>query len=59
MSPVTEEDVRRIREKYGDLLDEIEEEREPLSGEQCLDLLPSEAPRSGNIFTSGNSSATA
>jgi hypothetical protein len=53
MSPVTEEDVRRIREKYGDLLDKIEEEREPLSGKQCLDLLPPEAPRSGSIFTSG------
>jgi hypothetical protein len=53
MSPVTEEDVRRIREKYGDLLEKIEEERKPLSGRQCLDLLPPEAPRSGSVFTSG------
>jgi hypothetical protein len=53
MSPVTKEDERRVREKYGDLLDKIEEEREPLNKEQCLALLPPEAPRSGSIFTSG------
>jgi hypothetical protein len=53
MPQVTEEDERRIREKYGDLLDKIEEERKPLSGKQCLDLLPPEAPRSDSIFTSG------
>jgi hypothetical protein len=53
MSQVTAEDERRIREKYGDLLDDIEAEREPLTGEQCLALLPPEAPRSGSIFTSG------
>jgi hypothetical protein len=53
MSQVTAEDERKIREKYGDLLDNIEAEREPLTGEQCLALLPPEAPRSGSIFTSG------
>jgi hypothetical protein len=31
MTQATEEDARRIREKYGDLLDETEEEEEPLS----------------------------
>jgi hypothetical protein len=53
MSQVTGEDARRIREKYGDLLDKIEGEREPLSGQQCLDMLPPGAPRSSSIFTTG------
>ena len=48
-----EDELRRIKEKYGDLLDDTEEKTVILTGEQCLALLPADAPISHSIFEAG------
>lgn len=53
MSLVTPEDERRIYEKYGDMLKEIEDAPEELNEEECMARLPEDAPISTGIFTRG------
>ncbi len=50
MSLVTSEDERRIYEKYGDMIQEIEEAPEALTEEECMARLPEDAPISTGIF---------